>query len=144
MRKRLQHLSFQFKFYFEDGYIHVISIFIITLWIFLELFSNTVTQKPQIIHTMIKDLAWIQRQWRLGDGQDSLMLAEFWAMGNAYQLDRLGSWEENSKDNWIEKQRPRAWCNDLVTALFCLLIPNILNLNYYVPGYVDRALKKWL
>lgn len=144
MRKRLQHLSLQFKFYFEDDYIHVLSIFIITLWIFLELFSNTITQKPQIIHTMIKDLAWIQRQWRLGDGQDSLMLAEFWEMGNAYQLDRLGSWEENSKDKWIEKQRPRAWCNDLVTALFCLLILNILNLNYYVPGYVDRVLKKWL
>lgn len=144
MRKRLQHLSLQFKFYFEDDYIHVLSIFIITLWIFLELFSNTITQKPQIIHTMIKDLAWIQRQWRLGDGQDSLMLAEFREMGNAYQLDRLGSWEENSKDNWIEKQRPRAWCNDLVTALFCLLILNILNLNYYVPGYVDRVLKKWL
>lgn len=59
-------------------------------------------------------------------------------MSSVYQLDRLGSWEENSKDSWMKKQCPRAWCNDLVT----LLILNILNLNY-VPGYVDRAVEKW-
>lgn len=43
-----------------------------------------------------------RRQWSLGDGQDSSMLGEFWTMNSVYQLDRLGSWEENSKDSWTE------------------------------------------
>ena len=51
---------------FEDGYLHVLSIFTITLQIFLELFSDTTTQKPQVIHSMIKHLAFIQKAVKAG------------------------------------------------------------------------------